>query len=80
MSESAFPGTTAAEIAKGVRSGAVTARAVTEAALDRIAALNPKLNAYTDVTAERAVAAATALDIARQAGDLLVRSRAFPML
>jgi len=44
---------TAAEIADAVRAGATTALTVTEAALARIEDLNPRLNAFTDVTAER---------------------------
>ncbi len=41
-------------IAAAVREGKVSARAVTEATLARIAALNPVLNAFTAVTTERA--------------------------
>ena len=52
----------AAEIARAVRTGEVTAVAVAEAALARIAAGNPRLNAFTDVTAERALAEAEATD------------------
>ena len=59
---------TAAEIAQAVRSGETTALAVTEAALARIARLDPLLGAFTDVTAERARAQARAIDAARAAG------------
>jgi len=44
----------AGEIAAAVARGDTTAAAVTEATLARIARLNPLLNAFTDVTAERA--------------------------
>ena len=59
---------TAAEIAQAVRSGETTALAVTEAALARIARIDPLLGAFADVTAERARAQARAIDAARAAG------------
>jgi aspartyl-tRNA(Asn)/glutamyl-tRNA(Gln) amidotransferase subunit A len=59
---------TVAEIARAVAGGETTALAVTEAALARIARLNPLLNAFTDVTGERARARAQAIDVARAAG------------
>jgi Asp-tRNA(Asn)/Glu-tRNA(Gln) amidotransferase A subunit family amidase len=46
----------ATEIAANVRARRATARAVTEAALARIAALDGKVNSFTDVLAERALA------------------------
>ncbi|MCK0209076.1 AtzE family amidohydrolase [Starkeya koreensis] len=58
----------ALDLAAAVRAGQVSARAVTEAALARIHALDPVLNAFTDVTAERARAEADAIDAARAAG------------
>ncbi len=58
----------AAEIAQRVRSGDVTAVAVTDATLARIAKLNPLLNAFTDVTAERARRRAAQIDADRAAG------------
>jgi len=61
----------ASEIAAAVARGEVTAAAVTEAALDRIARLNPLFNAFTDVTAERARGRARGLDAARAAGQPL---------
>jgi len=51
-----------AEIAAAVTAGEVSAAAVVEAALERIARLNPTLNAFTAVTAERARAKAQAID------------------
>ncbi len=59
---------TAAEIAQAVRDGNATACDVTEAALARIARLNPVLNAFTDVTAERARGRARAIEAERAAG------------
>jgi AtzE family amidohydrolase len=53
---------TAAEIAAAVRARKLSARDVTEAALARIAAHDPKLNAFTAVTAEWARAKAAAID------------------
>ncbi|MBK1660150.1 AtzE family amidohydrolase [Paracraurococcus ruber] len=49
-------------IAARIRAGETTARAVTEAALARIAARNAAVNAFTAVLADRALAAADALD------------------
>jgi aspartyl-tRNA(Asn)/glutamyl-tRNA(Gln) amidotransferase subunit A len=62
------PFATAAEIAAAVGGGATSARAVAEAALARIAAINPSINAYTDVTADRALAEADAVDAALAGG------------
>jgi AtzE family amidohydrolase len=59
---------TAAETAQAVRGGDATARDVAEGALARIARLNPRLNAFTDVTAERARQRARAIDADRAAG------------
>lgn len=61
----------AAALAAAVSSGAVTARAVVEASLARIAALDGAVNAFTDVTAARARAAAAALDARRAKGEAL---------
>ena len=58
----------ASEIAHAVASGDRSALAVTEAALARIKRLNPKLNAFTTVTVERALARAAAIDRARSQG------------
>ena len=69
MTDSAWQSAT--EIAAAVASGATTARAVTGAALARIAAGNPVLNAFTDVTGARALARADAIDADRAAGKPL---------
>jgi aspartyl-tRNA(Asn)/glutamyl-tRNA(Gln) amidotransferase subunit A len=59
----------AAAIAAAVRGRAVTAEAVTEAALARIATRNPTLNAFTDVTADRARESARRIDAAIARGE-----------
>lgn len=61
----------AGTIAAAVGRGEVTAAAVIETTLARIAKLNPLLNAFTDVTAERALRRSRALDEARAAGRSL---------
>ena len=53
---------TAAEIAAAVTDGGMTATAVVDQALARIAKLNPALNAFTAVTAERARSRAKVID------------------
>jgi AtzE family amidohydrolase len=58
----------AGAIATAVARGDTTARAVVDAALVRIRRLNPMLNAFTAVTAERAQARAKAIDVARTDG------------
>nr|WP_295107275.1 AtzE family amidohydrolase [uncultured Caulobacter sp.] len=58
------------EIAGEVRAGRVTARAVTEATLSRIARLDGAINAFTAVTAERALAQADAVDAGQVTGPL----------
>jgi aspartyl-tRNA(Asn)/glutamyl-tRNA(Gln) amidotransferase subunit A len=61
----------ASEIARAVADGQRSALSVTEAALTRIKRLNPRLNAFTDVVAERARSKARALDRARSEGQWL---------
>ena len=61
-------GLSAAEIAQAVAARKITALSVTEAALARIARHDTVLNAFTDVTAERACAKARAIDAALAAG------------
>ena len=60
--------TSAGEIAKAVAAGGTTAVVVVEAALARVEARNPLLNAFTAVTRERALAKARAIDEARTEG------------
>ena len=49
-----------------------------EAALARIGRVDPAVNAFTDVTAARALAAADALDARRDAAKVRGRSPACP--
>ncbi len=60
--------TPAHRIASQVREGEVTAEAVAETFLAWIDRVNPKVNAYTDVTAQRALEQARGLDRARATG------------
>ncbi|ALM86055.1 AtzE family amidohydrolase [Bordetella sp. N] len=64
-------GQSARAIAGAVARGEVTARAVVEATLRRIETLNPVVNAFTDVTADRALQAAEAVDRQRASGAKL---------
>ena len=59
---------TAAEIAQAVSGGRLRASDVVTDTLSRIAERNPRLNAFTDVTADRAIARAKAIDAAIAAG------------
>lgn len=67
----AFETMTAHTIAQAVINGEVTARAIVEACLARIAQQDPKLNAFTKVTAERALTHADAIDARRRLGGQL---------
>ncbi len=58
-------------IAEAVKSGAVSAREIALAALKRIDARNGALGAFTDLTTERALAGADAIDAARARGESL---------
>jgi len=62
---------TASETADAVRSGEVSALTVTRAALDRIAAVDPRLHAWTLVDERGALAAARGVDAARARGESL---------
>ncbi|HUG63311.1 MAG TPA: amidase family protein, partial [Methylomirabilota bacterium] len=62
---------TAAEIAEAVSARAVSARDVTRRTLERISALDERINAFTDVTADRAMAEADAVDERIAAGEWL---------
>jgi aspartyl-tRNA(Asn)/glutamyl-tRNA(Gln) amidotransferase subunit A len=65
MSVDALLDRDATGIAAAFRAGEASAAEIADAALARIAARNPVLNAFTDVTADRARARAAALDAAR---------------
>jgi AtzE family amidohydrolase len=58
----------ASEIAQAVAGRRISAAAITEAALARIAQHDPVLNSFTDVVADRARATARAVDAALEAG------------
>lgn len=59
---------TATETVNATRTGDVTAEAVTQAALDRMAAVNPALNAVVEPLDTEALERARALDTARSGG------------
>ncbi|PWR20441.1 AtzE family amidohydrolase [Zavarzinia aquatilis] len=65
------PFASARDIAAAVREGRATALAVTRLFLDRIEAIDPVLNAYTDVTAARAIEVAQAIDARKARGEPL---------
>ncbi|MDR6873243.1 aspartyl-tRNA(Asn)/glutamyl-tRNA(Gln) amidotransferase subunit A [Bosea sp. BE125] len=69
MSFDAF--TPAHLIAAQIKDGAISAEAVVTGFLDRIARVNPQVNAFTDVTTERALVQARRIDAARIAGQTL---------
>jgi aspartyl-tRNA(Asn)/glutamyl-tRNA(Gln) amidotransferase subunit A len=58
------------EAARRVREGEISSRELTEALLDRIAGLDPKINAYITVLREGAMAAAAACDEEQARGTL----------
>jgi amidase/aspartyl-tRNA(Asn)/glutamyl-tRNA(Gln) amidotransferase subunit A len=68
----------AAEIAAAVREGQVSVTALTHASLERISDTEPRVNAFTDVTVQRALGAAAALDARLAVGDST--ARALPLL
>ncbi len=61
----------AVAIAAAIRAGTLTARAVAEATLASIARIDPALNSFVSVTAERARAEADAIDARRACGEAL---------
>ena len=60
---------TIAELDHGLRQGAFSSVELTRHYLERIARLNPRLNAYITVDADRALAAAERADSLRQTGE-----------
>jgi aspartyl-tRNA(Asn)/glutamyl-tRNA(Gln) amidotransferase subunit A len=72
-------GLTIARAAEALGRGEVTTRALTEAYLDRIARLNPRVNAFLTVTAERARADAERADAERAAGRVRGRLHGIPI-
>jgi len=71
MSDVLSKAATATEIAGDVMSGKAKAVAVVEAALNRIAAAEPTVNAFTDVVADRARRRAAEIDAGRHVGPLM---------
>ncbi|MEJ2687751.1 MAG: amidase family protein, partial [Gammaproteobacteria bacterium] len=63
------PTDSAVEIASAVRAGATRARYVVERALHRVESLDERLNAFTDVTVERALQEADNVDRAVASGE-----------
>jgi amidase len=59
------------QLADAIRHGAVSAREAVTATLDRVHAVNPRLNAIVDLMADEALATADAADAARRRGDAL---------
>ena len=68
----------AAEIAAAVREGQVSVTSLTHASLERISDTESRVNAFTDVTVQRALGAAAALDARLAVGD--TTARALPLL
>src|SRR3954469_24933073 len=71
MSDPLSKAATASEIARAVMSGKAKAGAVVEAALKRIAAAEPTVNAFTDLVANRAANRAAEIDAGRHLGPLM---------
>ncbi len=69
MTEIDFRTTSLAELTRSVRAKEVSARELTQAALDRIQRLNPVYNAFVAVDGERALHAAAGIDERVVAGD-----------
>jgi 1-carboxybiuret hydrolase len=68
----------AGAMAAAVRRGHVSASELAQASLDRIGATEARINAFTDVTAQRALHTAAALDARLAVGD--TTARALPLL
>ena len=72
-------GQTIDELRGALARGETTSTRLTEACLERIAALNPRLNAFITVTAEAALAAAHEADRTRAAGALVGALHGIPL-
>ncbi|WP_109472081.1 Asp-tRNA(Asn)/Glu-tRNA(Gln) amidotransferase subunit GatA [Ornithinimicrobium cavernae] len=70
---------TAAQMADGLAAGEFTSVELTQAHLDRIALLNPVLNAFLHVDSEGALATAADVDARRAAGEELPRLAGVPI-
>ena len=62
---------TAFDLAAAISTGVLSATVAIDASLSRIEALNPRINAFTDVVADRARARAAAIDAKRARGEAL---------
>ena len=71
MNKSEIPFLTATEISEQIRNRDVSPVEVTEAYLERIEALNPKLNSYITVMADEAITAAEEAETAIASGGYL---------
>lgn len=70
---------TAAELSDLLASGEVSSRDITQASLDRIAAVDEQVHAFLHVAGESALEAADAADAARAAGEDLPRLAGVPI-
>ncbi|MBS0224330.1 MAG: amidase family protein [Proteobacteria bacterium] len=61
----------AVDLARAIRNGTVSSREAVQSALDRIAAVNPTINAVVHVLADEALADAARADAARASGAVL---------
>jgi len=71
MSDPLSKSATATEIAHAIAGGKVKAAAVIDATLQRIAASEPTINAFTDIVAERAIRRAAEIDAGKHRGPLM---------
>src|SRR5689334_21181483 len=69
----------AVELAQAIRTRAISAREAVGAALGRLDAVNPSLNAVVDVVRDEALAAAEAADQAVRRGDDLAPLHGVPV-
>jgi amidase len=69
----------ATDLARAIRGRDISAREATQSALDRVHAINPKLNAIVDLMADEALAAADRADAATKRGDALGPLHGVPM-
>jgi AtzE family amidohydrolase len=69
---------TASDCIAAFSSGEVSALEIATASLERITRANPALNAFTEITGERALAEAKSLDQAKSRGDKLAPFSAVP--
>src|ERR1051326_2643381 len=69
----------ATDLARAIRGRDISAREATQSALDRVHAINPKLNAIVDLMADDALAAAGKADAALKRGETLGPLHGVPM-